>query len=145
MYFTCSLNFNLLSLIPARSFNALFNSILMPPTITTIFSTISRPLIRTASVLCAASVKPATSNHAPTFRIAAFVFYSISLTVLATETMAISFAKPTIVVPFGNGSRSTTSYIMFHSSGPSTEPCKTSAVTTYSYSPSSVRYINSLA
>ena len=54
-----------------------------------IFSTIFRSLIKTASVLLAASVKPASSSHAPKFWIAAFVVFSSSVSCSCDEALVI--------------------------------------------------------
>ena len=105
MYFTCFLKFSRTSIITARYFITLFDPILVSPTITSIFFTIFQPLNKTAYVLCAASVKPASSSQVSTFRIPMFVFSSIFFTVFATETTAMSSTKSTIVDPFGNCSR----------------------------------------
>ena len=58
----------------------------------------------------------AFSNNALTLNCTAIFVLSFiySLTVLASNVMAMSLAKPTIVVLFGNYNHSTLLYIMFH-------------------------------
>ena len=126
IYFMCSLKFNLSSIITLRY--------LMPPTVTSIFSTIFQPLIKTASVLSATSCQTCLIQPCSIISNGCF-FSSFTLTVFVIEIIALSSVRPTIVVPFGNCSISW--YILFHSSGSSTEPFRTPAIATYSCYPSS--------
>ena len=113
--FTCLLKLSLSSII------ILIYSVIVSSMIISILSNIFRSLIKTASVSCAASIKTASSSYTPTCWSAMFFLHFNSRTLLATENTTLSSARFTIVVPFANCSRSTPSYIMFHSSGPSIE------------------------
>ena len=93
MNFTFCLKFNLSSIITSNYFTVLFDSISVPLTITSIFFIILFPLIKTAFILCAGSVNPASLSHAPTFRMARFVLSSISFNVFVGHPppLCISF------------------------------------------------------
>lgn len=90
-----SLNFNLSSIITPRSLMTLFGSILESPTIIFIFSTNFRLFFKTARILCLGSDN--SSSHAHNIRRSIYDFFSTSTTIFVTETIAMSFANPTII------------------------------------------------
>lgn len=101
-----------------------FDSIVESPTISLIFYTIFRPLIKTAAVLYAA----ARYSYARTIHISVLAFSSISPTILAIKTIVMSSAIPTVVHPIGSNKRSTLLYNKFHSRGSSTDPLLLSSI-----------------
>ncbi|XP_070140963.1 uncharacterized protein [Drosophila kikkawai] len=112
-----------------RYLSARWEVIGSPPTRISAVSTRFLLEIRTASVLCEASSRPATASQDSTARIALFAAISASASSFVTTTSATSSAKPTIVVFEDSGRFSTPLYIVFQSSGPRTEPCGTPAET----------------
>uniref|UniRef100_A0A6M2DYD3 Putative product n=1 Tax=Xenopsylla cheopis TaxID=163159 RepID=A0A6M2DYD3_XENCH len=101
-------------------------------------------LLEIRTVICLASCRYTVSIHWLIFSKVMSKKWPILSRRLATITAATPFAYATNMIYLGNFTSRSPSYMIFHRSGPRTEPRRTPPVTLYSFGSSFASYFSTL-